>query len=146
MRTSAGPSVSANIGAWIERRIAIVMVIMAIFVKSPLCSLIFGYWWNFPQFGQYSSVLLVAVGLQSGQCSGGLDFLNAFSVTTSRTSVPRNIRAVAPKVWNTWSASISPKWKPIVRMVVSRIMFNAMISGIPATIMTSLFHNLPLVM
>ena len=33
-----------------------------------------------------------------------------------------------------------------MNMVVSRIMFNAMIRGIPATSMASLFSNLPLVM
>ena len=90
MRTSAGPSVSANKGAWIEMRRATVMVIMAIFVRSLLCSLIFGYVKSFPQFGQGS---------------GGFGFLNTFVVMASRISVPMNIRRVAPKVWNTWSAS-----------------------------------------
>ena len=105
MRTSAGPSVRANTGAWIEMRRAIVMVIIAIFSRSLLCSLIFGYVKSFPQFGQDPWVLFGGFGLQFGQGSGGFGFLNTFVVRASRISVPRNIRTVAPKVWNTWRAS-----------------------------------------
>ncbi len=113
---------------------------LKILTKSILVNLVFVKLKILPHPEQK---LPACLELQVGQGGVVLGFFTNFSVVTKRIRVPININTVAPNAWNTCNANSSPYALPIAKMVVIRIMFKAMIRGMPKASIAPLFQSFP---